>query len=488
MKIVMLEPVGTGIPPLGLLFLSACLKKNGFPDITLCSINSNSKSYERTEKYFFEQLEHKPLVLITATIPVWKEASDYAKIAKDAGCSVIVGGPGPTIFGRRILEKFPFIDAVTCGEGEENITEIAKSAPKNDFTGINGVIWRKNGEIIENERSGLIKDLDAIPFPDYSILDFKSYHGAFSILTSRGCPYNCEFCFKPVHGNTFRAMSPKRVVEEMKWIIETFPEQFEKANRTFTLADDIFNFDLDRAKKIAHLIIEQNLNVKLVSINGFHVRTVDQELFDLLKKAGLVEVWFGVDAGSESILKTVGKGITLDMVRNAVNYAKKAGIRTVGAHFIIGLTGETLKTAREGIAFAKSLPLDEVGFNHANILPGTRLWTYATTHGEVLHKTDGFDFTSFKQLNSGVIFQTPEFSKEDREIAFEEATKVVNYIKRKHLRNPKRIINFLKEINSVEDLFWAFDRAKTFIFSKNLRNVKRKEKPSALKKDLGGKA
>jgi len=482
MKIVLLEPVGTGIPPLGLLFLSACLKKSGINDIVLCSIKSGSSSFERSKEHFFKQLQEKPLVLITATTPVWKEASDYAKIAKEKGCVVIVGGPGPTIFGRKILEKYPFIDALTCGEGELTIASIVRASEKNDFMGIPGVIWRKEGEIVENEKSPLITDLDSLPFPDYSLLDFKSYHGAFSILTSRGCPYNCEFCFKPVHGNTFRAMSPKRVVEEIVWLMNTFPEQLEKSNRTFAISDDIFNFDINRAKDIARLIIEKKLNIKIASVNGFHVRTVDQELFHLLKKAGFIEIWFGVDSGSERILKTIGKGITLDMVRKAVTYAKKAKIQTVGGHFIIGLTGETLETAREGIAFAKSLPLDEYGVNHANILPGTRLWTYATTHGKVLHETDGFDFTAFKQLNSGVIFETPEFSKKEREIAFEEATSVVNYIKRKHLRDPKRVLSFIKQINSLEDIFWAVDKAKTFMFSKNLRDIKRKEKPSSIKK------
>ena len=482
MKIVLLEPVGTGIPPLGLLYLSACLKKAGFQDITLCSINESAGSFKRSREFFLQQLSEKPLVLVTSTTPVWKNAFELAKIAKEKGCTIVVGGPAPSIFGKQVLERYPFIDAAVIGEGELVIGKVAKAAAaKKGFEGIPGVVWRKNAKIVENEKNPLIQDLNSLPFPDFGLLDFPTYHGAFSIMTSRGCPYNCEFCFKPVHGNIFRARSPKSVLEEIKWIIQEFPQEFEKAGRTIVFADDIFNFDLERSKAIARAIINVGLKIRLVSVNGFHVRTVDFELFQLLKKAGLEVLWFGVDSGSERVLKNLGKGITLEMVRNAVKLAKKAGIPTVGAHFIIGLSGETLEAARETIAFARSLPLDEVGFNHANVLPGTRLWDYALKHGTLLHETDGFDFSAFKQLNSGVIFETPEFPKKDREKAFEEAVQVIDYFRRKHIMTPKRFLLFLKEIKSLDDFFWALGRIKVFLFAKNLRAQKRPPKPSDLK-------
>jgi anaerobic magnesium-protoporphyrin IX monomethyl ester cyclase len=482
MKIVLLDTVGSGIPHLGLLFLSAVLKKAGYNDVVFCSINKSSNSFKRSEEFFLKQLAEKPLVLITATTPIWKISSDYAKIAKNAGCFVIVGGPAPTNLGKKILEKYDFIDAVVRGEGETNIAQIAKGSLTNNFFGIKGVIWRKNGKIIENEPSMLIDDLDSLPFPDYEALDIKSYHGPFALCTSRGCPYNCEFCFKPIHGRKFRSMSPKKVIELIKWIIKTFPKEFERVERTIGLSDDIFNFNIERTKEIARLIIKEKLNIRIVSVNGFHVRSIDEELFPLLKKAGFVEIWFGVDSGSERILKTIGKGITLDLVRRAVTLAKEAGIPTVGGHFILGLTGETLETAREAIAFAKSLPFDEVGFNHANVLPGTRLWDYAVSHGTLLHETDGFDFTAFWQFNHGALFETPEFSKGEREIAFSEASEVTNYIRRKHIMKPGRVLRLLKDIRSPADVLWVVERAFTFVFSKDLRARKKRERPSDVKK------
>jgi len=487
MKIVLLDSVGSGIPHLGLLFLSASLKKAGHKDVTFCSINKEASSFERSEKYFLDQLKSKPLVLITATTPIWKIASDYAKIAKDKGCFVIVGGPAPTNLGKKVLEKYPFIDAVICGEAELTIDKIAKGSLTNNFFGISGVIWRKGGKIIENESFQLIDDLDSLPFPDYGAMDLKSYHGPFALCTSRGCPYNCEFCFKPIHGRRFRAMTPKKVIELIKWVIKSFPKEFERVERTIGLSDDIFNFDIERTKEIARLLIKEKLNIRIVSVNGFHVRSIDEELFPLLKKAGFVEIWFGVDSGSERILKTIGKGITLDQVRAAVTLAKKAGIQTVGGHFILGLTGETLGTAREAIAFAKSLPFDEVGFNHANVLPGTRLWDYAISHGKLLHETDGFDFTAFWQFNHGALFETPEFSKAERELAFKEATDATNYIRRKHIMKPSRVLRLLKDIRSPADVLWVAERAFTFVFSNDLRARKKRERPSDLKKAKAGK-
>ncbi|MBT4596631.1 MAG: radical SAM protein [Candidatus Diapherotrites archaeon] len=482
MKIVLLDPVGSGIPHLGLLFLSAALKQAGFKDTTFCSIDTASNSFERSEEFFLKQLEEKPLVLITATVPIWVDAVKYAKIAKEKGCFVIVGGPAPTTFGKKILEKYSFIDVVVKGEGELIIGDIAKATTKNDFTGIRGVIWKKDGTIIENEENTLIRDLDSLPFPDYAALDFKSYHGPFAFCTSRGCPYGCEFCFKPIHGRMFRSMSPERVLEQMKWIIKTFPAEFEKVNRTIGFSDDIFNFDMERAEKIAKMIIDQKLNIKMVSVNGFHVRHTNEAFFRLMKKAGFVEIWFGIDAGSEVVLKNLRKGITLDMVRQAVKRAKKAGILTIGGHFIIGLRGDTLEHSRAAIAFIKSIPFDEVGLTHANVLPGTELWDYVKEHGTLLHETDGFDFSAFWQLNHGVIFETSDFPKADRIIAYEEATKVMNYIRRRHIMKPGRVIKLIKDIHSPRDIIWVIGRAFTFITSKDLRARKRKPRPSEIKK------
>lgn len=487
MKVLFVEPVGTGLPPMGVLYLSSALKEHGYKDIKLASVAESEPSYKRSKQYLMDCLEEKPdFVGITATTPVLIKAIEIAKLAKGHGCFVMIGGAGAANIGKKILERYSFVDALCMGEAELTIVKIVGCVEKDKhqptFFGITGIVWRSEGEIIANKPASLIKDLNALPFPDRSLLDFNTYHGAFSIITSRGCPFNCSFCFKPIHKNIFRGRTPKNVAMEIQDIVERFPEQFKDSDRIIVIADDIFNCDLERAKKVLNAIKDMEVKIKVVAVNGFHVKPVDFELLEKFKEAGGIVLWFGVDSGSEEILSKLGKGITPDMVREAFKLAKKAGIETVGGHFIIGLEGETPATARETIAFAKSLPLDEVGFNHANVLPETRLWDWVMENGKLLYPTDGIDFFHYQQLKGKPVFETPEFTKEEREKAFEEATALTDKVRRRNTLKPKKILRFILSLRSFGDVLWAFDRAKVFFYSRNLRLAKKAMKPSQLRK------
>lgn len=481
MKIVFVEPVGTGVPPMGLMYLVAMLKKNGFTDVELISLTKDNVSKRRSMDYLLEKLKEKPIVGITSMTPLWTEAVKIAGLAKENGCKVLVGGPGPSIWKEKLLEKYPFIDFVVFGEGEQVITPLIKAIQEDkEPKDIPGVIYRnETGKIIVGPANPLIKDLDSLPFADRDCIDLKTFHGPFSVLASRGCPYNCAFCFKPVHGTVFRPRSPKNVADEMEWLLKTYPGIAKEFDYRIVIADDIFNLDMKRAKDIADEMVRRKLNCKLVFVNGLHVKHVDLELMQKLKAAGTVELWFACDAGSEKVLANLGKGITLDMVRNAVKLARQAGIPKIGMHFVIGLENETLETAREAIAFAKSLNLDEIGFNHANVLPGTRLWDYALKHGKLLFETDGFDFSAFKQQGFP-FFETPEFPKEDRIKVFNEAIELMDSVRRKHTLRPSNVLKFISTLKSPADVLWALDRARTFFFSKHLRLQKKKPQPSKL--------
>jgi len=484
MKILFVEPVGSGLPPMGLLYLIPPLKKAGFKDIEFISIKPEDTPYERSLKKLDDILKKKPgLVCITATNPVVMDAAAVAKKAKSAGAYTILGGPGPTNSGQLIMDRFPYVDMVYKGEAENTIVSLAKKVEKGDFdfSDIKGAMFRKGGKIIEQGTNPLIMNLDGLDFPDRSLLPFATMHGVFSIVTSRGCPFNCAFCFKPIHGRTFRARTPENVIAEIKEFVKQYPKEFEAEGRQVVLADDIFNFNMDRAKKIFDEIINSKLDITVIAVNGFHANRVDEELLRKYKQANGKVLWFGADAGSEKVLGSLGKYVTLAEIRKAIVLAKKVGIETVGVHFIIGLEGETPETAQEMLDFAASLPVDDIGFNHANVLPGTRLWDFAAKHGKLLFKTDGLDFTEFKQLLPTPKFETPEFTKEQRIEAFEKSIVLMDSIRRRNTLKPHKIINFLKGLNSIDDVFWAFERAKIFFFGKNLRLIQKREKPSILK-------
>lgn len=483
MRVLFVEPVGTGLPPIGLLYIISSLKKYlGRPvDIDFISIKkSDHPPFERSKEHLLELLNKKPDVCaITATTPVMVNALEVAKLAKKQGCYTVIGGPGATQLSKKIMEKFSYVDMVFRGEAELVAPEIIRRMDDGnfDFSDLKGPIFRKGNKIVETPQHPYIKNLDELPFPDISVLPFDSLHGAFSIITQRGCPYNCSFCFKPVHGQLVRTRSPENIFEEIKEKISQFPKEFEAENRNITIADDTFNIDIARAKKLFDLVINSGLDIKLVAVNGFHVGTVDLELLQKYKQAGGKVLWFGVESGSKKVLAKLNKGITLEKVRESVKIAKQAKIELIGAHFIIGLEDETLETARESIAFAKSLNLDNVGFNHANVLPGTRLWKYATEHGKLLFWTDGIDFSEFQQLHPTPKFETPEFTKEEREKAFEEAIVLMDQVIKRSTLRPKNVLKFVLSLKSPKDFIWALGRVKRYIVTKNLRLNPGKPRP-----------
>ncbi len=467
MKIIFVQPKGTGLPPLGLLYLIGVLKSKGYDDLHLVSLTDPPVSEKRSFDHLLSLLkQHPDVVCVSSLTPEWTKAVKICEVAKEYAGKVMVGGPHPSIFREELLEKYPFIDIVVFGEADNTIHEIISRIEKgSSLEGIKGVAYRENGKILRNEQNPLIKDLDAIPFPDRDCLDFPSYHTPFTILTSRGCPYGCIYCFKPVHGSVWRGRSPENVISEMEYLLNRYPEVFER-NRTIAIIDDTFNLNLERAKKICDEVVERELDIKLSCVNGLHVRSVDYELFQKLKKAGCSEVWFGIESGNPTILKRINKGITTDMVKNAVKQAKRAKIPVVGGHFIIGLADETIETARDTVAFAKGLGLNIMGVNHANVLPGSKLWDWVMEHGKLLYPIENMDFSSYKSIGEPA-FETPEFTADERRKVYAEAVAVSDSLWRHKGFAPGKVLKFIFSLRSPDDAIWAAKRLKFFMLERD---------------------
>jgi len=489
-KILLVQPASTTQPPLGLLYISAVLKKAGYKNIKFVAINDDYNKYERSTKYYKDLLkEGQDIVAITTTTPILKEAIDYANLAKKYKTLTVFGGPGATDIKEELIKKVKNLDYVFCGEAENRIAEFFdKILKKEDISNIKGIAYRKNKKYAYTGEPELIKDLNTLPFPDRSILDFDSYSSPITILTSRGCPYNCCYCWKSIHGNWWRERSVKNVVDEIEYLINTYEKEFNKSNRTIGFSDDNFNVDINRAKNIAKEIIRRGIKANLVFASGLHVKTVDLELFQLLKRAGCTEIWFGMESGNEEILASLGKGINMDMVRKAVKLAKKAGIQNIGGKFILGLPEETKKTAMDTINFAKELKLNLVWFNHLVILPHTRLWNWGLKNAKFLYKFDKYNFKTYVCNYEEPVFETKEFSKEERIECYNIAVKYANSLIKKKAFTLKTGINFLKKIKSINDLKIALKKLYTFLFAENLTQklfyvkLKSKEEMSKLKK------
>ncbi len=272
----------------------------------------------------------------------------------------MLGGPHLTIMPLESLAAphDAYVDYVFKGEAEYSFLELVNTLEAGKLPGvIPGIHFRRDGEIVSSPESPMIPDLDALPFPAHDLFKIDRYTNlqpltdgwdpnarSFTILTSRGCPYKCTFCSKPVTGDTWRARSVESVVQEWKWLVKGL------GATEIGVTDDIWNLKLPRAKELCRRLVEEGLNtVPWVTVHGMKANHGDLELYQLMKAAGCKRVGFGVENGDPDMLRNViRKGQTIDMVREAFANAKAAKLQTMG-FFIYGMPGDTEETMEKTI-------------------------------------------------------------------------------------------------------------------------------------------
>ena len=244
-----------------------------------------------------------------------------------------------------------------------------------DFSQVKGIAYREKttGHIVRTIPRGLTMDLDMFPSPSRKLFDNRRYKKYYSkkfgytttaIMTSRGCPFACDFCSRPVFGNEFRARSTKNVADEIAEVVSL------GYNRIW-FADDCFTLNRTRLLEICDEIIKRGIRVNWECLS--RVDTLDSEIADKMKQAGCVRMFFGIESGNNSILALMKKQITTKQAYAAVQLCNKKGIKA-GAFFIIGYPGENEQTILETVRFASSLPLDYLSFTLPYPIPGTPLF------------------------------------------------------------------------------------------------------------------
>jgi radical SAM superfamily enzyme YgiQ (UPF0313 family) len=372
--------------PLGIAYIASTLEKEGH------AVKCADMSLDSTipiERY----MEEAELIGISCNTPNVKEGWRLAEIAKEKGKTVIFGGPHPTALPEETLQNGA--DIIVRGEGEITMKEICEGKKLENILGIS---FKHNGHIIHNQNRPFIQDLDSLPFPARHLFNYRKYRvnlhrHSYSeeLMTSRGCPFGCNFCQKVIFGRNWRFRSPKNVVEEWKLLLNEFG--YEELG----MADDNFTADPNRAKKICQMIIDQNSITDWTTLNGIRVDTASKDLFEIMKKSGCYRVAFGVEAGSQDMLEKINKKITLEQVRNAVKLAKETGFETV-LFFMVGNLYETEKTVQKTIDFAKELDPDYAQFNIAAPYPATELYEVIKKEGKFLI-TDWDAYGSFETRN-----------------------------------------------------------------------------------------
>lgn len=367
-----------GSPPLGLGYIAAVLEKNGF---TVSIFDFNQKRHLSDDMASLKTVigsEKPKLVGIGCLTSYYPEAKKLAKFVKncDKNAKIIMGGVHPSCYPDLILQD-DNIDFVAVGEGEFITLELCRclNTPEN-YESIDGLGFKKNGQILINKPRKLIEDLDSLPFPSWHLMAPSLYppspQGFFftnypiaPLMTSRGCPYSCTFCAsRGFWRGRCRVRSPANVLSEITLLKEKF------GVKEFQISDDNFTLDRKRALKICEGIIEANLDITWSCPNGIRVDRVDRELIRKMKQAGCQYVSFGIESASQKVLDRVKKKINLLQVKKAVDICRQEHL-IAGGFFILGLPCETRETALETIRFAFELKLDIALFHVFTPLPGS---------------------------------------------------------------------------------------------------------------------
>ncbi len=359
-------------PSLGLAYLAAVAERAGHEvtvhDFGLYPCTTLEEDVQKI-------IDDKPdVVACTSMTTSYHHIEQVLAAVKDIlGVPTVIGGPHATSLPQLTIEN-PNLDYLIYGEGEEAWLDLLQAIETGDtrYSRINGLWWKDNGAIVENPQRRLIDDLDTLPFPARHLFELDKYplyapsgEKLVTVLSSRGCPYNCSFCFKGIVGRTYRQRSPENIVAELEHLMERYHV------RNFYFIDDLFTIDVRRLDKIMDYFIEQKLDVRWRCLA--RVDRVNPELLHKMYKAGCRQIHYGIESGDEEVLKATAKHINLEQVRQAIQWTGDARIDSKG-YFILGLPGDSEASIEQTIEFAASLPLTEAMFSIATPFPGTRLW------------------------------------------------------------------------------------------------------------------
>lgn len=492
MKTLLICPPMTFLPnekprvvlPLGVAYLASFLEKNGREVKILDAVGLGWCSQEIVLK------SGRPLVRVGLTPSQIEErvatyhpdivgisclfssqahnAHEVAKLVKsvDKNIVTVFGGAHPSVIPEKILQD-PNVDFVVIGEGELTMLELVKTIEvSGSYSDIKGLAFKKDGEIVVNPRRPFIENIDELPYPARYLLPIEEYfraakgHGAAekksrftSMITSRGCPRNCIFCsIHTVWGHKWRPRSPENVVDEIEHLVKEYGVE------EIHFEDDNLTLDPKRMEAICDGIVERGLDICWTTPNGVDINTLNKGLLKKMKDSGCYWLCFGIEHGDPYFReKVIGKPISAEHATNVIKWANELGIWTNG-FFIIGLPGETPRTAQKTVDCAKALDLDFASFFIATPYPGTRLHKIAVERGYISEKQD---WSAYKVLSPVMNLET--MSKADLGAWLKKANRGFYKYRITKEISPKKIIRRTKQIRSYEDMRLVFRLLKYFI-------------------------
>ncbi|HEY51582.1 MAG TPA: radical SAM protein [Dehalococcoidia bacterium] len=374
---------GTIYYPFWLAYAAGVLEQNGF-SVQLIDAPAQGLSDDDV----LERAKSMPpqlIVIDTSTPSIYRDVKVAEQLKESFPSSFIaLVGTHPSALPEETLKLSARVDAVAVGEYDYTMRDLAFCLDKDDdLKTVDGLVFRKDGQIMRNRPRALIENVDELPFVSQvykrhlNIHDYRfaaANYPMVMLITGRGCPYKCFFCVYPqtFHSRKYRPRSAANVVDEFQWITENLPEVKE-----IGIEDDTFTVDQERVKEICRLILDRGIKVKWycnVRVN------LGLETMRWMKKAGCRLVTVGFESADQESLDLMQKGITVAQIRQFVRDTREAGLLVHGC-FIIGNRGETAETMEQSLMMAKELNCDTMQFFPLLVYPGTEAYRWAKENG-----------------------------------------------------------------------------------------------------------
>lgn len=393
-------------PPLGSLYAASYIRQQGY-EVTLFDAMLSESEAEWTAA--LEQ--HRPRYAVLyedsfnylskmCLLRMRQAAFTMAEAAKARGCTVIISGSDATDHAEKYFQHG--VDYILMGEGELSLGELLdRLSGKTDrpLESIFGLAWQHAEQIQRTGERPFVKDLDKFPFPAWDLVDIPRYrriwyerHGYYSMnmVTTRGCPYRCNWCAKPIYGRRYNSRSPENVVAELKWLKETFKPDH------IWFADDIFGLKPGWIERFSELAVQQEAVVPFKCLQ--RVDLITPEVAQALKQAGCKTVWVGAESGSQKILDAMDKDTRLEDIYTATERLHRVGVQ-ICFFLQFGYPGEGWKEIQQTLKMVRECRPDDIGISVSYPLPGTKF--YETVKIQLGNKTNWLHSDDLDMLYRG---------------------------------------------------------------------------------------
>jgi len=395
-------------PPLGTMYAASYMRENGY-DVALF----DAMLAESTNEWGDALNEHQPDFAIIyednfnylskmCLLNMREAAFDMIGMAKAQNCTVIICGSDATDHADAYMTAGA--DYVLLGEGEETLLELMTSESNGeppDYAAISGLVYQSETAVfVHNPRRPVMKQIDKIPFPAWDLIDVERYrkiwldqNGYYSmnISTTRGCPYHCNWCAKPIWGQRYSSRSPESVAKEMKWLKETYQPDH------IWFVDDIMGLKPRWWQQFADAVEQHDARIPFKCLSRADLIVRDADNVSALAQAGCDIIWIGAESGSQKILNAMDKGTTVEQIYEASRRLHGAGIKI--AFFLqFGYPGETREDIEKTLQMVRDCNPDDIGMSVSYPLPGTPFYDNVKRQlGKQQNWTDSADLAMMYQ-------------------------------------------------------------------------------------------